>query len=132
VSGGSLGKVQVYNVATKSWVTRAAPLSATNGVQVTRGKIHVSGGVTLYKNSQASLYGYDPATNRWTRKRDMPNTTHAGVSGAINDELYVVTGCDQEDRDFYQPTAFCRYNPVTDRWATLPARLYRIAGPRAG
>ena len=124
VSGGSLSKVQAYNVATNTWIARAplpVPLYATNGAQVIRAKVYVSGGVTSYKGYQASLYIYDPATNSWTRKHDMPNTTYAGVSGVINDKLYVLTGCDQEDCYPSQADAFFyRYDPAANQWTVFP------------
>ncbi len=84
------------------------------------GKLYISGGVASYKNYRAELYVYDPAANTWTRKRDMPNTTFRGVTGVINEKLYVFTGCDQEDCNFYEPAAFYRYDPTTDRWTTIP------------
>lgn len=122
-SGGSLGKVQAYNVATNSWTTKASlpmPLYSTNGVGVIGGKLYISGGVASYKNYRPELFMYDPATNTWTRKRDMPNTTFRGVTGVYNNQLYVLTGCDQENCASYSQVAFYRYDPGTDRWTTLP------------
>lgn len=34
--------------------------------------------------------------------------------------MYVLTGCDQEDCERFEPVAFYRYDPVTDQWAELP------------
>jgi N-acetylneuraminic acid mutarotase len=121
-TGGSLGKVQAYNVATNTWTTKAqlpVPSYWTNGIGVIRGKLYISGGFSS-NNIRAVLYMYDPATNTWTRKRDMPNTTFRGVTGVINDKLYVLTGCDQENCEFIEPLAFYRYDPATDLWTTLP------------
>jgi N-acetylneuraminic acid mutarotase len=122
-TGGSLSKVQAYNVATNSWTTKAPlpmPLYWTNGVGVIGGKLYISGGVASYKNYRAELYRYDPATNTWTRKHDMPNTTFRGVTGVIQNRLYVLTGCDQEDCFRLEPRAFYRYDPATDQWTSLP------------
>jgi N-acetylneuraminic acid mutarotase len=122
-AGGSLGKVQAYNVATNSWTTKASlpmPLYWTNGTGVIGGKIYISGGIASHDNFRAELFMYDPATNTWTRKHDMPNTTFRGVTGVFNNQLYVLTGCDQEDCASYSQVAFYRYDPVIDQWTTLP------------
>ena len=123
-SGASLSKVQAYNASTNTWSYKASlpvPLYWTNGTGVINGKIYVSGGVSSYKNYRADLYMYDPATNIWTRKADMPTMGFRGVSGVINNQLYVVTGCDQEDCDEFVQSALYRYDPATDQWTTLTA-----------
>jgi N-acetylneuraminic acid mutarotase len=142
-SGAVLSKVMAYNVATNTWATRAllpAPLWGMNQAAVLNGKIYVTGGcaevtdgVTCgFEPARSSLYVYDPGTNTWTPKRDMPTVTvsgieqfagMSGVSGFIAGQLYVLTGCFYE---FYpgfpdcSPDLFFRYNPVTDRWTVLP------------
>jgi N-acetylneuraminic acid mutarotase len=123
-TGGSLSKVQAYNVATNEWTNRASvpvPLYWTNGAGVIDGKIYVSGGQFANDGYLKSLFVYDPATNTWTAKREMPSTGYHGVTGVINGKLYVLTGCDQENCDPPQASmTFYRYDPVTDQWATLP------------
>jgi N-acetylneuraminic acid mutarotase len=124
-TGASLGKVEAYNVATNTWTTRAQlprPLYWTNGVGVINGKLYISGGVSSFKNYRSELFVYDPATNTWTQKRDMPTQGFRGVTGVINNKLYVWTICDQEDCfDFIPHGAFYRYDPATDQWAVLPS-----------
>jgi N-acetylneuraminic acid mutarotase len=123
-TGASLSKVQAYNAATNTWTYKASlpvPLYWTNGAGVINGKIYVSGGLSRHNGYEKGLYMYDPARNTWTRKRDMPNTSFRGVTGVINNKLYVVTGCDQENCDQFVPSALYRYDPVTDQWATLTA-----------
>jgi N-acetylneuraminic acid mutarotase len=115
--------VQAYNVATNIWTYRASlpvPLYATNGAGVIGGKVYISGGLSQPKWYRAELYVYNPAKNTWTQKREMPNTGAGGVTGVINDKLYVLTGCDQEDCYPSQKSVFFyRYNPATDQWITL-------------
>ena len=128
-----LGRVQAYNVATNTWSWKAPlpqPLSATNGAGVINGRIYISGGLHdgrwVYDGVSSRLYMYDPAKNSWTRKRDMPKQGAWGVTGVIRGKLYVLTTCVEEPFDganYYavcEPSKFFRYNPVTDRWATLP------------
>lgn len=134
-TGASLSKVQAYNVATDTWTYKAnvpVPLYLTNGAGVIKGKIYLSGGLTSYKAYVPYLWAYDPATNKWTRKHDMPNTTFDGVSGVINNKLYVLTKCDQEDCSAFSARAFYRYDPTTDRWSTLPLPPSTVGGRKAG
>lgn len=118
----SLGKVMAYNASTNTWSYKASlpvPLYWTNGAVTINGKIYVSGGLSGHKGYRDELFMYDPAKNTWTQKKSMPNTTFRGVSGVINNRLYVLTGCAQEDCTFFIPLAFYRYDPATDQWTTL-------------
>lgn len=123
MSGASLGKVQAYNVATNTWSYKAEmpePVYNSNGAGVINGKIYISGGLSSFKAYTEALYMYDPATNRWSQKQHMPESNEGGVTGVINDQLYVLTGCSTEDCSD-QINAFYRYNPATDQWTRLPA-----------
>jgi N-acetylneuraminic acid mutarotase len=129
-----------YNVATNTWTFRHQlpnPLAGTNGAGVLNGKIYVTGGYGDYGGSfpWKTVYMYDPLTNVWTRKRDMPSVdlgygdreypSGGGVTGVISGKLYVVSGAFRADepwgyREAYHPLFF-RYSPATDRWTRLPA-----------
>jgi hypothetical protein len=135
-----LRKVTAYNVATNTWTDRRplpVPLAWSNGAGVINGKIYVSGGFSENGDGPPTraLYMYDPGTNSWTRKRDLPaigDSSHDwtvgsyGVTGVIKNKLYVVTFCHALRYyveygcvgDLTGPRLF-RYNPVTDRWVTL-------------
>jgi N-acetylneuraminic acid mutarotase len=135
-------KVTAYNVATNTWTFRRPLLRAlagSNGAGVIDGKIYVSGGYSEWADRfpVEALRMYDPATDTWTRKRDIPSVKAGpepwaenqyglgnGVTGVINGKLYVVSGCFMADEPWgYFENCnplFFRYNPVTDRWVTLP------------
>ena len=118
--------VQAYDVTTNTWTMRApTPIRvyATNGVGVIGGKLYISGGITPPTQARRRLYVYDPATNTWTKKSSMPSPGHHGLTGVINNQLYVLTGCGflGVDCDEPVPLAFFRYDPVSDRWGALPA-----------
>ncbi len=119
VSGGSLSNNLAYNVSTNTWSWKKplpVPLYHTNGVGVIGGKLYISGGMSGSKSSSNALYMYDPVANTWTQKASMPGFNYAGVTGVINNKLYVYTQCFQAECS----SAFYRYDPVTNRWTTLP------------
>lgn len=156
-NGVPLKSLTIYNVATNTWSfgrVLPAPLAWTNGAGVINGKIYVSGGFSDYSQEYLSnaLYMYDPSTNTWTRKRDMPSVKGRysdpnyvgaqGVTGVINGKLYVVTTCYWTDSPWpYMESgcygtgvgpAFFRYNPVTDLWVSLPSPASAFGGSSIG
>jgi N-acetylneuraminic acid mutarotase len=124
--------VRAYNAATNTWTLKNTIvfLTRTNGIGVIGGKLYFSGGYGDFDGSCCETeitYVYNPATDQLTRKADMPKATADGVTGVINDKLYVLPGtCSGE---FYPEPRGCstanirtlfRYNPATDTWATRP------------
>jgi N-acetylneuraminic acid mutarotase len=138
ITNASLGKVQAYNVSTNSWTYKASlPIAvySTNGSGVINGKIYVSGGVTKDKVFHRALYMYDPANNVWTRKQDIPSCcggVWGGMTGVINNQLYVLTCEVQEDCYIdLSSLSLSRYDPVTNQWTSLadsPAQLQHPMG----
>jgi N-acetylneuraminic acid mutarotase len=126
IGSGGLSKVQAYDSQADTWVTRAPlphPLQLTNGAVTIRGKIYVSGGVIGYKLYSDELLVYDPAANTWTTKAAMPRTTYRGTSAVIDNRLYVLTSCSQQEDCYpsvFPDVSFYRYDPATDRWTSLP------------
>jgi N-acetylneuraminic acid mutarotase len=143
--------VTAYNAAINTWTLRQplpVRLASTNGAGVIKGKIYISGGCTDHECNfpTSALYMYDPGTNTWTQKRDIPPDTTRdpwdkqwpdgnGVTGVINDKLYVLSGCfqAQEPWGYFETCAplFYRYNPATDKWVRLPDPS-TVAGPYIG
>lgn len=118
-----LGEVRAYNVATNTWTSKRDMPAARwgmNGAGVIGGKIYVTGGYTKageYWGSTASLFVYNPASDTWTRKRDMPAGGGNGVTGVIRGQLYVIT----LNYSVNQVVRFFRYDPTKDAWTTLPS-----------
>jgi len=138
-NGVPIGTVAAYNVATNTWTERRplpVPLASSNGAGVINGKIYISGGLSVVGDAPPTraLYVYNPATNSWARKHDLPAINSPGkdwtvglngVTGVINNRLYVVTFCsmrlyrtDHCEGDLIGPRLF-RYNPATDLWVKL-------------
>jgi N-acetylneuraminic acid mutarotase len=67
------------------------------------------------------VYEYDPAANRWTKKRAMPRALHHGAMVTFNDRIYIFGG-------FVPPQAgppgwvgvndVWEYDPAADSWRT--------------
>ena len=104
VIGGmdSLGKytstVERYDILTNKWsVSKAMSVSRCRFASTAHnGKIYAIGGLegvddTNLKNS-AIVEEYDPKTNSWTRKADMPTPRHGHSIVVIGDNILVIGG----------------------------------------
>jgi N-acetylneuraminic acid mutarotase len=133
---GTTAKVHAYNVATNTWtLRRMMPLDLykTNGTGVIDGKIYVSGGRTAgEKIYRRALLVYDPVTNIWTRKRDMPIATWGGITGVIGNQLYVLTCEEQEDCGEHVRLGLYRYDPTTNQWSYLSTTEIALGRPMGG
>ena len=146
--GSILGRVLAYNVATNKWMWKndmPSSVAYPNTAAVINGKIYITGGLVSPVSFNYGLYVYNPATGTWATKKSPPNTSLEGVSGVINNKLYVATSCEQEDCDPAMGYFFWRYDPATDQWAPLPSppffprtggtiggRLYLASGNKVG
>jgi N-acetylneuraminic acid mutarotase len=106
--------VEEYDPATDTWTTKS-PMPTSRGfhsANVVDGKIYVIGG------SEASAPGtnhvrtvevYDPGTDSWTQKDDMPRLVSAGFSSVVGGKIYVFGGYGGSPR-------VDEYDPATDTW----------------
>jgi N-acetylneuraminic acid mutarotase len=113
-----LRRVDAYDVATNTWSVRHELPSARsyfNGVSVISGMLYVTGGYINghFGRPVKTLFVYDPGTDTWTAKHDMPQAGACGAQGVIAGKLYVYIACDVGTNKLF------RYNPVTDHWITL-------------
>jgi N-acetylneuraminic acid mutarotase len=117
---GPLSRVDAYNVETRTWTAlKSLPVPRYDviGATTVQGKLYVAGGAASGNNCEKTLFVYDPATNSWTRKADMPSKGCHGVQANVLGQLYVYslyTGIAAE------PTLFASYNPSTDKWVRRP------------
>ena len=120
--------VEAYDPSTNTWVTKA-PMSDARCAftsSVVNGKIYVLGGFVQPDNpwtyTITSVEEYNPATNSWTYKTDMP-TSRGGTIGVAIDEKIYVTGGQRYDWDLGNIHDYMRqievYDPATDTWTTL-------------
>jgi N-acetylneuraminic acid mutarotase len=135
-----LSRVDAYNTATNAWSRVASlpgPRFQANGASVINGRLYVTGGNRFGPTASyiptKTLFVYDPGTNSWGRKADMPQPGCNGVQGVIAGKLYVYMPSIQACDGFSSSTVvrFYRYNPATDTWvsrALPPAHLSFPAG----
>lgn len=117
-----LTRVDAYNVETKTWTQlKSLPEPRIrHGATTINGRIYVAGGLGLPvilgdPQPKKSLFVYDPETNTWTRKADMPQPVYLSRQANLLGRLYVyAAGTDLSAERFFA------YSPATDRWVSLP------------
>jgi N-acetylneuraminic acid mutarotase len=126
--------VEAYNIVTDRWATKAdmpIGVGSSNGVGNIDGKLYLPGGILYTGDGYLHLrvlQVYDPVSDTWTRGADMPSGSSAGVSGVIDNRLYVLTGYDNTYLPDGTPCTECssvytrqlfRYNAAQNRWVRL-------------
>jgi N-acetylneuraminic acid mutarotase len=89
------------------------------------GKMYVIGGWDEGKAAGLN-YEYDPATDKWTGKKGMPQLAHHAALAAANGKIYVIGGF-VPPKDTQIPTGGAwepiadtwEYDPVADSWKSL-------------
>lgn len=116
-----LQRVDAYNLQTRTWTALKSlpmPLYDVIGATPVHGKLYVAGGQSTAPATVGTclrtLFVYDPVTNSWSRKADMPEKGCIGVQANILGQLYVFT--------LYtgRGALFASYNPNTNKWVRLP------------
>jgi N-acetylneuraminic acid mutarotase len=131
IDGTAGWPIRVYTPGTDTWAVRQTTVSTQllNGVGKIGNKLYFSGGWVSdpFENALNYLYAYDYTNDRLIRKADMPYHTAEGVTGVINDKLYVLPGvCSGENWpapgycDFAPFRRLYRYDPVTNTWLARP------------
>jgi N-acetylneuraminic acid mutarotase len=110
------------------WV-RLAPVpemnEERNGV-VANGKLYLLGGnpVGLTGKPPGSVWEYDPAADKWTKKKDMPLAAHHLAVAESGGKIYVLGGGVQKTagQSAYVPVNNAwEYDPAADSWKALAA-----------
>ena len=117
-----------------TWTAKSPMPVATSlhSANVLDGKIYVIGGTdTIYRVATdyfSTVRMYDPTTNTWTIKADMPRGRARAATCIVDGKIYAIGGSPHGDADF----AFVEmYDPASDTWirkADLPrARCFLSA-----
>jgi N-acetylneuraminic acid mutarotase len=118
---------------------RLAPLPETNeewDSTVVNGKLYLFGGNPVTGGGKQGappglVFEYDPAADRWTKKKNMPQPAHHNAVVGYNGKVYVFGGAVQ--RKPGGPTQYpidnsWEYDPIADSWRVLaPMPLRRMA-----
>lgn len=111
-----------YNPGTNSWTSKAPfPGNSGTGTYYSTGFSMLGKGYFFCgkdgpSNYSDNLWEYDPITNSWLQKADLPGPKRYGaIAFVIGNYAYCGTGTDENIlvNDFY------RYDPATNTWLTL-------------
>ena len=122
--------VEVYDTGTDTWGKKRNMPTLRNSfaTAVVDGKIYVIGG-SIHDNkldrhvATGLVEVYDPLTNRWEKRADMPTERGQTDAVVVGGKIYVLGGYTWL-RAPGLPERFVRsieeYNPKTDQWRKLP------------
>ena len=86
------------------------------------GKFYVFGGLAPQWTPKGMVYEYDPDSDTWTKKKNMPLLSHHVALAELNGKIYVMGGFTKPEKG---PTAWVpinnawEYDPRTDTWKAL-------------
>jgi N-acetylneuraminic acid mutarotase len=123
--GPNYGDLWQYNTASGTWTQKATvPERRREAFAfVIDGKAYLGGGVVpvlgpnqTWNVAMSDLWQYDPGTDAWTARADLPDFLgrQMCVAGTINGKGYVGLGCNVDEDVNYK--SFWEYNPVADAW----------------
>lgn len=125
---GGRGKRQVnrYDPETNKWENLGTPAMQMNHFQAVgwNGKIYVIGALDCCYPSESvvdRIQIFDPVTRKWSQGATMPNNRKRGSAGVVvyKNKIYIVGGS-TNGHDGGEVNWFDEYDPVTDKWKTLP------------
>ena len=123
----AVSTVEMYDPKTDTWTQKAdMPTSRVTSTSVVDGKIYAIGGEKTHKRRIGPGVGhdtidlsivemYDPVTDTWTQKADMPTPRSASTS-VVNGKIYAIGGTALNQKQWRLDTVEV-YDPATDTWA---------------
>ena len=120
--------IEMYNTHTDTWVKKPdmPTLRTSFATAVVDGKIYLIGGRVKDKRGEEVITGlvevYDPLTDRWDKRTDMPTVRSGMDAVVVEGKIYVIGGQTRKAPGLVE--RFVRsieeYNPKTDKWHQLP------------
>ena len=116
--------VAEYDAVTDTWTRKAdmpqADMSTLGrfflSTSVVNGKIYAIGGETVFPEEVpvATVEEYNPATDTWTKKADMPTPRRALGTSVVEGKIYAIGGYNNLVEQHLSTVE--EYDPVTDTW----------------
>lgn len=132
----SVSTVEMYDPKTDTWTQQAdMPTARTTSTSVVNGKIYAIGGGKSHKRRIGPGWGwetiilrtvemYDPITDTWTPKADMP-TPRSAATCVVNGKIYLIGGANQKQ---HRSEIVDVYDPATDTWARAKSMNHARSG----
>ena len=119
----NISDVELYDPSTDSWTINTQIPTPRNslGVCVVNEKIYAVGGFNLGLeggNSLPSVEMYDPDTDTWSTKTDMPTGRDNFSCCVVAGKIYVIGGFHAVGVNFDVVPTVEEYDPETDAWTT--------------
>jgi len=129
--------VEEYDPKTDTWTQKASMPTkrACLSTAVVNGKIYVIGGFRPHGDvgkALSTVEVYDPVTNTWARKSNMPTPRFFPSTSVVNGKIYAIGGTTITQGKRITVSTVEVYNPATGRWTKGPAMIKRRAGHAAG
>jgi len=119
VSNATVQITDVMNPADfGSWTAKTNMLAPTTAQAscVVDGILYVIGGCYPVQTALRTVWAYDPKTDLWARKADLPVARRCPGAAAVDGIIYVVGGNNGDGWTAVLPVA--AYDPKTDTWVT--------------
>lgn len=115
--------IEIYNPETDKWTTRLAGNAFTPkwglSACLIDGKIYTVGGSTSTSmpiNALKTVQEYDPVSNTWTNKSNIPTARFHASIASVNNRIYVFGGSVSENQLALKSVE--SYDPLSDTWET--------------
>jgi N-acetylneuraminic acid mutarotase len=89
-------------------------------------KVYIIGGFGKTGDPQGLMYEYDPATDKWAKKKVMPLPVHHQAQAAFEGKIFTFGGCTKELTGAAAINNSWEYDPAADTWkpiAPLPVKM---------
>ena len=135
-----ISTVEAYDPATDTWTKKAdMPTARTlSAIAVVDGIIYVICGAFddnyldgVNVEVLSAVEAYNPATDTWTKRTDMPTARYLHAACVIDGRIYVSGGCKVWGQDADMPTVEF-YDPATDTWTQTSDMPWGRWGHSAG
>ena len=129
VGGRSLKRVQIFDPQSNTWTNGAFPPFQMHHFQaiVHNDLIYVIGAYTGtccdMETGISHVWTYNPRTNNWTERDEIPQNRRRGSAGAVvyNNKIYIVGGLEGgHGTGSTSYNWFDEYDPATGQWKILP------------